>query len=96
MRYQKDYYVTAVSGVVGNEGIPEVILLGDVIQVKDRTLTVNHIFATKCLETLEWGGEILCAKGATQCLIVERPEDVPTDEERDRLWITVDECEPLN
>ena len=95
MRYQKDYFVTKVMGVVGKEGIPQIISLGDVIAVKDRTLTVNHIFVTECFVMMEWGGEVLCEKGQVQCLVVERPEDVPSDRDTHRLWITVDHCRPL-
>ena len=95
MRYHKDYFITVVSGSVGSEGIPEIISLGDLIRVKDRTIRVNHIYGTKCLQTLEWAGEVFCQKNNISCVIVERPEDRPSDEERDRLWIHVQNCEPL-
>ncbi len=95
MHYHKDYLITTVSGVVGKAGIPRTIRLGDVIRVEDRVLKVNHIFATKCLKTMKYRKETLCRKGQVQCVIVERPEDRPTDEERDRLWIHVKQCVPL-
>jgi hypothetical protein len=38
---------------------------------------------------------VLCEKGQTTCTVVERPEDVPSDEGRDRQWIYVKECRPL-
>ena len=93
--YHKDYFVTVVSDVVGSDGIPDVIEIGDVIKVKDETLKANYIFATQCFETLEWNGQILCRKGQISCVIVKRPEDRPTDEKRDRLWLNVNDCEPL-
>jgi hypothetical protein len=96
MLYNKDYWITVVSGTVGKEGIPDVIHIGDRIAVEDRVLAVNHIFATKCLTRMEWGGQVLCEEGQTTCVAVERPEDVPSDEERDRLWIYVRECNPVN
>ena len=63
MHFHKRYLVTVVSGKIGSEGIPQVIRLGDVIRVKDRSLKVNHIYVTECLERMEWGGEILCEQG---------------------------------
>jgi hypothetical protein len=95
MHYHKDYLVTIVSGVVGSEGIPQVIRVGDVIKVKDRSLKVNHIYATQCLERMEWSGQVLCEQGQVSCVAVERPEDRPSDEERDRLWIHVKYCHPI-
>lgn len=95
MRYHADYWVTVVSGVIGSEGIPETIRLGDKITVEDRTLTANYIFATRCLTRMEWAGEVLCEEGQISCVVVERPEDVPSEEERDRLWIHVKDCQPL-
>ena len=94
MRYHKDYLITETTGVVGKNGIPSMIKLGDVITVKDRTLNVNYIYVTECLVNMEWGGEVFCEKGQIRCLVVERPEDVPSDSGTHRLWITVDHCHP--
>jgi len=95
MLYHADYWVTSVSGSVGKEGIPKIIRLGDVVVVKGSTLRVNHIFATKCLTKMRWKDEILCEEGQVHCVAVERPEDVPSYDDRDRLWIFVSECHPL-
>jgi len=95
MWYHADYWITTVMGNAGKQGIPKVIHLGDVVTVQDRTLVANHIFVTQCLERMERGGEVLCEKGQTYCTVVERPEDVPSDEERDRQWIYVKDCHPL-
>jgi len=65
MRFHADYWVTQVLGVVGDEGIPRTIELGDVITVEDRALIVNHIFVTECLVDLIWAGEVLCEKGTS-------------------------------
>jgi hypothetical protein len=92
MRFHTDYWITEVLGAVGEDGIPKTIELGDVITVEDRMLIVNHIFVTECLVDLKWGGEVLCEKGQVQCLLVERLEDVPSDRDTHRLWITVDQC----
>jgi hypothetical protein len=95
MLYHADYWITTVTWPVGKEGIPKVIRLGDVVTVGNRTLVANYIFVTQCLERMEWGGDVLCEKGQTTCTVVERPEDVPSDEERDRQWIYVKKCRPL-
>lgn len=96
MHYQKGYMMTVVSGIVGSEGIPEVISLGDVIKVKGETLKVNHIFVTEYFVDMKWGKEVLARKGDIDCVIVEREEDVPSDDEdRDRLWIHVKQCKPV-
>jgi hypothetical protein len=95
MLYHADYWITVASGTVGKAGIPQVIRLGDTISVEDRKLQVNHIFAKRCLVRMEWDGQVLCEEGQVSCVAVERPEDVPSDEERDRLWIYVKECKPL-
>lgn len=98
MYAHKNYYITLVFATVGKEGVPEVIKLGDKITVKDRSLTVKHIFVTEILEDMKWAGEILGRKGDIQCTIVERPQDLPHVDEnqwRDRLWVHVKECEPI-
>lgn len=94
MRYRSDYVVTQVTGVVGKAGIPDVIKQGDTITVQDRTLRASFIFVTECLVEMKWGGQVLCAKGQIQCLVVERLEDIPSDTNDYRLWITVDHCRP--
>lgn len=96
MRYHRDYLVDVVSGTLGSEGIPEVIGLGDVIRIKGESIKVNYIFASRCGETIRLVGQVLCRAGQTSCVIVERPEDRPNEGERDRLWIDVRECEPLD
>lgn len=95
MRYQNDYFVTSTTGVVGNQGIPGIIRLGDNIEVGDQSISVKHIFVTQCLVQMEYAGEVFCERGQVSCVVVERLEDVPSDNERDRLWITVEHCKPI-
>ena len=95
MHYQKDYLITMVQGIVGSEGIPEHIAMGDEIQVKDRTLKANHIYVTKCLKEMKWAGEVLCRAGQVTCVVVESPEDRPSQGDRSRLWVYVKECAPI-
>jgi hypothetical protein len=97
MYAHKNYYITLSSGAVGKDGIPEVIKLGDTVTVKDRSLTVKHIFVTEILEDMRWGGKVLARKGDVTCTIVERLQDLPhvdEDQWRNRLWVHVKECEP--
>ena len=95
MHYHKNYFITVISGTVGSEGIPSVIRVGDRITVKDRTLKANYILATECLERMEWGGEVHCEAGQVYCVVVERPEDIPSEIERNRQWIYVKHCRVL-
>jgi hypothetical protein len=96
MRYHEDYLITKFTGVIGTIGIPQTIVLVDIIKGKDRTLVVNHIFVTQCLAILKYAGRVLCAQGQIKCLVVERSEDIPSDRDIHRLWITVEHCRPLN
>ena len=67
--------------------------MGDAVKVGNRSLRVNHIYATQCLEKLEWAGELLCEEGQVNCVAVERAEDRPSGDERDRLWVYVKYCQ---
>lgn len=96
MYEHKDYLVTTTSGPVGKEGIPEVINIGDVIRVEDEQLQANIILVTEYNTDMKYGGQILARKGDVSCLVVEREADIPSDEERERLWINVVECLPLH
>lgn len=92
-----NYYVTFRRGPVGTEGIPAVVKLGDVIRVKDRSLTVNHILVTEILEDMSYGGKIFARKGDIRCLLIERLEDRPGDDDNsncNRLWINITDCKP--
>ncbi|RED53482.1 hypothetical protein DFP90_101271 [Aestuariispira insulae] len=93
---EKDWFVTVSTGPVGKTGIPARIRLGDVISVKDRSLTANHIIATRYLETLTWKGEVLARAGDTSCIVVEKLTDIPSDDARDRLWIHVKQCKVVS
>ena len=95
MLYNKDYWVTFVSGVVGKEGIPTVINAGDPITVKNTTIRANRIRVTRYLKDMIWKGEVLTRKGQTTCVIAQTEKDLPGDEERNRVWIYVEECQPL-
>lgn len=93
------YYVTFRRGQVGKDGIPELVKLGDVVRVKDRSLTVNHILVTEILEDMSYGGKIFARKGEIRCLLLQRLEDRPGDDDnssRSRLWINITDCKPLS
>jgi len=94
MYADKNYIITQTRGPVGSEGIPTEIRIGDTVRVKDRVLKVQHIFWTRYLERAQWGREVLANAGDVQCVLVETPEDLPYgDEDRNRLWINVKQCE---
>jgi uncharacterized protein len=96
MHEHKNYYVTMSSGSVGTDGIPDVIKLGDTVTVGAKTIRVRHIFVTEVLDDMKWGREVVAKKGDVTCVIVESEENLPYgDEWRDRLWIHVKECQPL-
>ena len=96
MYADKNYQVTQSRGAVGSEGIPAEIRIGDVVQVKDKRIKVKHIFWKRYLERAQYRNEVLAEVGDVQCVLVETPEDLPySDEFRNRLWITVKQCEVL-
>ena len=96
MYQHKNYYITQSSGPVGKEGIPTVIRLGDVVEVKGKRIKVNFIFVTQYLTDLKSGGTILARSGDIKCVIVEAEKDLPYSEgSRDRLWINVENCRPI-
>lgn len=96
MYADKNYFVTKTRGPVGSEGIPAEIRTGDTIRVMDRVLNVTHIFWTRYLDRMQYGGEVLAEAGDVQCVLVETEEDLPySDEYRDRLWIVVKQCEVI-
>ena len=92
----KDYLITQEQRAVGSEGIPAEIRIGDVVAVKDQRIKVKHIFWTRYLERAQYGKEVLAEVGDVQCFLVETPEDLPySDEFRNRVWITIKQCEVL-
>jgi hypothetical protein len=96
MYQHKNYYITQTSGPIGKEGIPNIIRLGDVIVVKGKRIKVNFIFVTHYLTDLVSGKNVLARAGDVKCVIVETPKDLPYDEGyRDRLWINVEKCQPI-
>jgi hypothetical protein len=96
MYQHKNYYITQSSGPVGKEGIPNLIRLGDIVEVKGKRIKVNFIFVTRYLTDLKSGGKVLAHAGDIKCVIVETEKDLPYgDEYRDRLWINVEQCKPI-
>jgi len=95
MHSQQDYWVTSATGPIGSKGIPETIRLGDAITVNDRTVMAKHIYASRCNRRIEGAGKVLCEDGHTSCVVVEKPEDRPSDQVRNRLWIHVKNCAPV-
>jgi hypothetical protein len=94
MYESRDYWVTRVTGPVGKAGIPDVIRLGNVVTVNGKSIKVNYIFVTQYLVEMKWGRETLARPGDVKCVIVESEKDVPDDQEIDRRWISVDQCQP--
>jgi hypothetical protein len=98
MHYQDVGLVFDDSGVVGSEGIPEVISLGDFITVKGKTVQANIISVTEYLRDLPHpaiGRPPLAKKGQVACMIASRENDFPHGEMRDRVWIRVEHCRAL-
>lgn len=95
MHYHDVGLIFDSSGIVGSEGIPEVINLGDIITVKDKTVQANTIKVTEYLQDLEHGGKVFAKKGQVACTIVTSEKDLPHGEMRDRLWIRVEHCKVL-
>lgn len=98
MYQHRKYLVTLASGLVGSEGIPEIIQVGDVVTVKDSTIRVEHIVITEFLQDMRYGKDVLGKKGDIHCTIVQSLDNLPYVDEhdqRDRLWINVKDCEPL-
>ena len=96
MMSHKNLKWTQVSGPVGTvEGI-SVITQGDIIKVKDRSLTASLIYAITAKKDYRYGGKLLTKKGQTSCIIVESDDNLPySDRWANRLWINVNECEVL-
>ncbi len=86
----------ATTGPIGQDGIPDMLRLGDTVTVKGRTIRIRHIFVTEIHEDLKWAGKVLAKKGDIRCIAVESEDQVPHNEEkRDKLWIYIPECQPL-
>ena len=83
MYEHKDLGFTRVSGPVGSVGIPNIIRKGNLITVKKNIIRANIIIATTTLGDMK------------NCTIAETKEDLPTDHERDRLWIYVKNCQVI-
>lgn len=95
MHRQRDYWITSVTWQIGSKGIPETINIGDVIGVSDQKIRANYIYASRCNRRIERAGNLLCRDGQIRCMVVERPEDRPSDDVRNRLWVQVANCAPI-
>ena len=94
MYADENYFITQSRGLVGSEGIPAEIRTGDTVRVKDRVLNVKHIFWTRYLDRYQYGRDFLVEAGDVSCVLVETEGDLPYgDEYRNRLWISVKQCE---
>jgi len=88
-------WITTTSGSVGSEGIPNVIRLGDTITVEGRAVKANIIKVTEILEDMKYRGEIFAHAGEVSCVVASSEASLPRDDERDRLWIYIKTCEPI-
>lgn len=95
MHEQDVGWITTTSGPIGSEGIPDVIRRGDTIAVEGKTVTANIIEVTEILEDMTYRGEIFAHAGEVRCVIASSAANIPNDDERDRLWIHITDCEPL-
>ena len=87
--------LTTIFRHVGKQGIPDVISKGDQITVKGKTVTANIIQVKFILEDMSYAGEVFARKGDVLCTVASTPEDMPWGEERDRLWINVEQSAPI-
>lgn len=88
-------WITTTSGPVGSAGIPDVIRSGDTITVEGKTVTANIIKVTEVLEDMKYRGEIFAHAGEVRCVVACSEANLPRDDERDRLWIFIKNCEPM-
>jgi len=90
-----DYWVTCASGPVeDHKKLPTRIKIGDVITIGKNRVKANLIYATYAKKTIKYGREILQEGGTTTCVIAERKDLLPYDEDEDcrALWIVVKKC----
>ena len=88
-------WVTTTSGPVGSEGIPNVIRYGDTIIVEGKAVTANIIKVTEILEDMKYRGEVFAHAGEVSCVIASSEANLPKDDDRDRLWIFIKNCKPI-
>lgn len=88
-------WLTTTSGPVGSQGIPDVIQYGDTITVEGKTVTANIIKVTEILEDMRYRGEVFAHSGEVNCVIASSEGNLPKDDDRDRLWIFIRNCEPV-
>ena len=91
-------FFTTTRGPVGSEGIPKVISKGDRITVEGKTVTANIIKVTYILEDMKYRQKVFARRGDVNCVVASSPQDLPSDsdDERDRLWIYIAKCRPIN
>ncbi len=91
--------MTKVSEPDESVEIPESIQLGETITVKGQRIRANHILVKEIQADMKYSSQFLGKAGDSQCVIVESLENLPDDNESgtsERLWIIVEDCEPLS
>lgn len=99
MYQYQDHVMTTLSGSAGNVGIPEMIRVGDVITIDGHTIRANHILVKEIVSDFNYGSQVIGKAGEAQCVVMESVGDLAYadgDAERERLWITVEKCAPID
>lgn len=99
MYQYQDHAMTTLSDPAGNAGIPEMIRIGDAITVDGHTIRVKHILVKEIVSDINYDGQVFGKAGDAQCVVMESPENLPYEDEsaaRERLWITVENCAPID
>jgi len=98
MYHYKDRLLTTSSDSVGRMEIPESIRVGDTITIEGNTILVGHILVKEILSDMKYDGQVLGKTGDTQCVVVESLENLPYEDDgiaHERLWIIVENCDPI-
>ena len=83
------------TGPVGSAGIPNTISIGDEIIVDKTSITVGFIRVKYIDRDMIWNGEVIARKGDITCVVVASLEDIPSDDNKNRKWINIKQCEVI-
>tara|TARA_R110002012_G_scaffold190808_1_gene358452 strand:- start:3 stop:404 length:402 start_codon:yes stop_codon:yes gene_type:complete len=83
------------TGPVGSAGIPNTISIGDEITVDKTSIIVGFIKVKYVDRDMVWNGEVIARKGDITCVVVASLEDIPSDDNKNRKWINIKQCEVI-
>ena len=92
---KKRLLILKSTGPVGSTGIPNTISIGDVITVDKTSITVGFISVKYIDRDMIWNGEVIAKKGDITCVVVESLEDIPSENNKERKWINIKQCEVI-